>query len=163
MAELASNSEEPWLVWCELNDESDALTKSIQDAVEIAGKHDNETKESRMMGFTRGEHRVVVTKPSLAGYGMNWQHCNNMAFVGLSHSYEQFYQAVRRCWRFGQKSEVTVDIVLTEGERKIMKNLQRKNAAAMRMFDNLVAEMNNSIHIQKTTEFTKREEIPQWL
>jgi SNF2 family DNA or RNA helicase len=93
---------------------------------------------------------------------MNWQNCNHIVYFP-SHSYEQYYQAVRRCWRFGQKKPVTVDIVLTEGERKIMKNLQRKNLAAIKMFDNLVKEMNNVLHINKTVKFTKQEVLPSWL
>lgn len=106
--------------------------------------------------------RVLISKPKIFGFGLNFQHCSHIVYFP-SHSYEQYYQAVRRCWRFGQKNDVIVDIVLTEGERKIMRNLQRKNIAAAKMFDNLVTEMNNSIGIKQVNNFTKKEEIPSWL
>mgnify|MGYP000243410783 CR=1 FL=1 len=97
--------------WCNLNDESAALRAAIRGAVEVKGADSAEHKERAMLGFSAGEIRALVTKPSITGFGMNWQHCSNMAFVGLSDSYEQFYQAVRRCWRFGQKRQVAVHLV----------------------------------------------------
>ena len=106
--------------------------------------------------------RVLVTKPKIGAWGLNFQHCNHVTFFP-SHSYEQYYQAVRRCWRFGQERPVTVDIVLTDGERKVMQNLQRKSEGASVMFEQLVAEMNHSIGIERTNPYTKSEEIPPWL
>ena len=158
----AVDTGKPALVWCQLNDEGQALTETIPDAVEIAGHHKDEVKEERFMAFINGEIRVLVTKPKIGAWGLNFQHCNHITYFP-SHSYEQYYQAVRRCWRFGQKNPVTVDIVLTEGEKLIMKNLQRKSDQAVRMFDNLVAEMQNTLHLKRSNDFTNQEEIPAWL
>jgi superfamily II DNA or RNA helicase len=132
-AEIVNASTGPFLVWCELNNEGDALTEAIHGAVQIAGSDDPEVKERRMVDFSEGRTRVLVTKPSIAGYGMNWQHCAQMAFVGISHSYEQFYQAVRRCWRFGQNSPVTVHVITSEAEGAVGANLRRKEQDAARM------------------------------
>ena len=114
------------------------------------------------MAFARGEIRVLITKPAIGAWGLNFQHCNHITFFP-SHSFEQYYQGVRRCWRFGQKREVNVDIVTTEGERGVLKNLQRKAEQADRMFSNLVAEMNSAIAIDRAASFTKTQEIPSWL
>ncbi len=134
-----------WVVWAELNDEANALEKSIRGAVQIAGSDKPDDKERKLIEFSRGQFRVLVTKPSIAGFGMNWQHCNQMAFVGLSHSYEDLYQAVRRCWRFGQKQPVDVYLFMVDGEQTILENLKRKEAEAVNMADSLkehVAELN---------------------
>ena len=106
VAEIVNASDEQWIVWCHLNDESDALAKLIVGAVSVKGSDSIDAKERAMDGFSAGSVRVLVTKPSIAGFGMNWQHCARMAFVGLSDSFEQYYQAVRRCYRFGQKRPV---------------------------------------------------------
>lgn len=142
-AEMVNSSDEPWLVWCNLNDESAALTKAIPDAVEVKGSDTQEQKEDRLLGFSEGRYRVLVTKPSIAGFGMNWQHCPNMAFVGLSDSYEQFYQAVRRCWRFGQTKPVNAHIITADIEGAVVKNIERKEADALRM----AAEMVQHMHV----------------
>ncbi len=141
VADLVNASADPWLVWCELNDEGDMLASMITDAVQVAGADSDDDKAARMMGFTSGAHRVLATKPKIAGFGMNWQHCARIAFVGLSHSYEQFYQAVRRCWRFGQKRAVEVHIITTDVEAEIMANIQRKQADADRMAAGMVEHM----------------------
>lgn len=141
VAELCNNSDEQWLVWCDLNAESEALTKAIDGAVEVAGRHSDDEKSARMLGFSSGEHRVLVTKPQIAGFGMNWQNCANMAFAGLTHSYERFYQAVRRCWRFGQESEVSVHVVLSEPERPVLTSIRRKEADAQKMAKAMVQHM----------------------
>jgi len=133
IADMVNGSDEPWLVWCELNDESTLLAKLIPDAVEVQGSDTPEQKRDRMLGFTDGTHRVLVSKTSICGFGMNWQHCARMAFVGPSHSYEGTYQAVRRCWRFGQKRPVEVHVVAAENERAIVQNLRRKEADADRL------------------------------
>jgi len=161
VAELVNHSK-PALVWCHLNEEGDTLEKMINGCVQVSGKDSDEKKEEKMMAFTDGQARVLVTKQKIAGWGMNWQHCDHMALFP-SHSYEQLYQGVRRCWRFGQKNPVTVDIVTTEGERKVMANLQRKAKAADKMFSNLVAQMNNAMGIEKENRITKSMTIPAWL
>lgn len=155
-ADLVNGNDEPWLVWCDLNDESAALAKAIPDAVEIVGSDSREHKEDAMLGFAEGRYRVLVTKPSIAGWGMNWQHCANVAFVGLSHSYEQYYQAVRRSWRFGQKRPVNVHVITSTADGSVVNNIQRKEDQAMKMFANIVHHMSVNTHL--TT--TKREEMP---
>jgi hypothetical protein len=127
---VAAEPTEPWLVWCELNDEGDQLERLIPDAVQVRGADSPESKRDRLLGFADGRIRVLVTKPSIAGFGMNWQHCARMAFVGPSHSYEQTYQAIRRCWRFGQTRTVQVHVVAAENERAIVQNLRRKERDA---------------------------------
>lgn len=161
-AELVNASDQPWLIWCDLNDESAALRKAIPDAVEIVGSDSPEYKETTMLGFSNGQHRVLVTKPSIAGFGMNWQHCANVAFVGLSHSYEQFYQAVRRSWRFGQKNEVNVYIITSTAEGTVVANIERKEKQAMDMFENIVHHMAVNTDLGAVTarqEMTYREDL----
>jgi hypothetical protein len=150
------------VVWCQLNDEGDFLEKIVPDSVQISGKDKDEKKEAVFIDFAKGNVKTLITKPKIGAWGMNWQNCSHVVYFP-SHSYEQYYQAVRRCWRFGQKNSVMVDIVLTEGERKIMNNLQRKNVAAGKMFDNLVREMDHSVKLQTKNDFTKREAVPEWL
>ena len=142
-ARIVNGTDEPFLLWCNLNAESEALAKSIPGAVELTGSDSPEAKEAAMLGFTRGDIKRLVTKPSIAGFGMNWQHCNNMAFVGLSDSYEAFYQAVRRCWRFGQKKPVNVYVVTAETEGAVVANIKRKEADAMKMAENMVSHMKD--------------------
>jgi hypothetical protein len=150
------------VVWCQLNDEGDYLEKIIPDSVQVAGHDSDDKKEKAFLDFANGSIKTLITKPKIGAWGMNWQNCSHIIYFP-SHSYEQYYQAVRRCWRFGQKNTVRVDIVMTEGERKIMKNLQRKNVSAMRMFDNLVAEMNNSMNVKTDTAFKNQMEVPEWM
>ena len=133
IADLANSDDGQWLVWCDLNDEGDQLTAAINGAVQVSGSDSDEVKSSRMLGFSAGEIRVLVTKPQIAGFGMNWQNCHNMAFAGLTHSYERFYQAVRRCWRFGQDNAVNVHVALSEAEQPVMVSIKRKEADADRM------------------------------
>jgi hypothetical protein len=134
VAALANEDDtKQWLVWCELNDEGDAITDAVVGAVQVRGSDDPETKRDRLLGFSEGRYRVLVTKPSIAGFGMNWQHCDRMVFVGPSNSYEQTYQAIRRCWRFGQRLPVHVHVVAAETERAILQNLRRKEADADRL------------------------------
>jgi hypothetical protein len=151
-AEMVNNSDEAWLLWCDLNKESEALKKAIPDAVEVAGRHSDEHKKDAMMGFTEGRYRVIVTKPSIAGFGMNWQHCHNMAFVGLSDSYEQQYQAIRRCWRFGQTSPVNVHVVTADTEGEVVANIKRKEKIAIEMYENVVKHMSVKSDLNQATE-----------
>lgn len=129
-AELVNNSPGAWVIWCQLNSESQSLAKAIPDAVEVTGSDAPEKKEAAMLAFARGEIRVLISKPSICGFGMNWQHCHQMAFVGLSDSWEQYYQAVRRCWRFGQTEAVTVHCITAETEGAVVSNIRRKEADA---------------------------------
>lgn len=140
-AELANANGEQWLVWCDLNDESAALTAAIEGAVEVSGSDDPDHKERAMLDFAAGKIRVLVTKPKIAGFGMNFQSCRNMAFVGLSDSYEALYQSVRRCWRFGQAQEVRVHIITATTEGAVLDNVKRKERDAEEMAARMVANM----------------------
>jgi len=140
--DIVNASDEPWVVWCDLNAESEALARAIPDAVEVRGSDSPDVKEERLVAFSQGEARVIVTKPSIAGWGLNWQHCSNVLFVGLSDSYEQYYQAVRRCWRFGQEHPVRVVIVASNREQAVLENVRRKERQAMEMFEEIVEAMN---------------------
>jgi hypothetical protein len=162
VASLVNNTGQPALVWCHLNDESDLLADLIPDAVEVSGADSDDKKEGKLLDFANGRARVLITKPKIGAWGLNYQHCNHITFFP-SHSFEQYYQGVRRCWRFGQKRPVTVDIVTTEGERGVLRNLQRKAAQADTMFSNLVAQMNAAQAIERASQFTKTQELPSWL
>jgi Helicase conserved C-terminal domain len=161
VAQLVATKEQA-LVWCHMNDEGDLLEELIPNAVQVAGGDSDEVKEERLLAFASGQARVLVTKSKIAGWGLNFQNCHHVTFFP-SHSFEQYYQGVRRCWRFGQKSPVTVDIVTTEGQTRVLKNLQRKAIAADKMFSSLVAEMNNALAISKEDKFKHKERIPSWL
>lgn len=126
-AELANHAK-PVTVWCETNDESSMLAKMIPGAVEVHGSLDFEEKERRIMGFSLGEYRVIVTKPKLAGFGVNWQHCAHAIFASISFSYEQHYQAVRRSYRFGQSEVVRNDVIITDTEESILRIIHEKSA-----------------------------------
>ena len=161
-AELANSSSEKWIVWCDLNAESESLTRAIDGAVEVKGADSAEYKEKTLNDFTQGLVRVLVTKPSIAGWGMNWQHCGNVAFVGLSDSYEQFYQAIRRCWRFGQTKEVNCYVIAADTEGAVVANIERKERQAEEMFENIVSKMNihelNRKQKRNTMEYKEDEE-----
>jgi len=141
-AGLVNESREQWLVWCNLNSESQALAASIPDAIEVTGSDTAEKKEDALLGFQAGKYRVLVTKPTIAGFGMNFQNCHNTAFVGLSDSYEQFYQAIRRCWRFGQKRPVKAYVITSSIEGAVVENIKRKESQSIEMFNALVREMS---------------------
>lgn len=134
-------AEEPFVWWCNLNAESEALAKAIPGAVEVRGSDKEEDKERKLKDFSEGRIRVLVTKPSIAGFGMNWQHCAGTGFVGLNDSFEQIYQAVRRFWRFGQTRPVDVHFVAASTEGAVLENLKRKEADAERMGAAMVAQM----------------------
>lgn len=147
-AHEVNSSSEPWVVWCELNDESSMLTASIDGAIEVKGSMSIDDKESALNAFRHAEYRVIVTKPSIAGFGLNWQHCRNMAFVGVTDSYESYYQAVRRCWRFGQTRPVNVHVFASDLEGAVVKNLQRKERAAKEMAEEMVSYTASSVRRQ---------------
>jgi hypothetical protein len=148
------------VAWCHLNDESALLTNLIDGAVEVAGSDSVEAKEDKLAAFTRGEIRVLVTKPSIGAWGLNWQHCNRMSYFP-SHSYEQWYQAIRRSWRFGQQRPVTVDVITTKGGSRVLANLQRKADQADAMFTALVEHMNRARSID-AHRYVNRLELPAW-
>jgi len=159
---MVNSTDQPALVWCHLNEEGDLMEKLIPDAVQVSGSDSDQQKEDRFLQFIDGKARVLITKPKIGAWGLNFQHCNHITYFP-SHSFEQYYQSVRRCWRFGQKRPVTVDVVLTEGERRIMENLTRKARAAESMFSNLVNEMGQATGINRINPYTKKERFPQWL
>jgi DNA modification methylase/superfamily II DNA or RNA helicase len=141
VAKLVNESKESWLVWCNTNYESDELKKLISGAVDIRGSDSDEKKESSVKGFIDGSIRILIGKPSMLGMGMNFQHCHKMAFVGLSYSYEDYYQAIRRCWRFGQKKEVDCYVMAADSERSILSIIKDKELAHKTM----KSEMTKSI------------------
>lgn len=161
-ASLVCNTGEPAVVWCDLNDEGDLLEKLIPGAVQVSGKDSDDAKEEKLLGFSDGAFRVLVTKQKIAGFGMNWQHCHHMTDFP-SHSYEGYYQKVRRFLRFGQKHQVRVDIVTTEGGRGALRNMQRKAEQADAMFSALVAQMHAALSIERARAFTTKQETPAWL
>lgn len=134
---------EPWLIWCHLNDEADLIESLLSDSINVQGSDSPEVKTKNMMAFTHGDLRVLCSKPKICGYGMNWQHCARMAFVGLDDSFEKFYQAVRRCYRFGQKREVQVHIFTAENEGQILQNIKRKELQHHEMSANMIEHMKD--------------------
>ncbi|MEV4414999.1 helicase-related protein [Catellatospora sp. NPDC049609] len=137
---------EPWLLWCGLNDEADALARALPDAVNVHGSMKPERKAELLLAFAAGDIRHLITKPGIAAFGLNWQHCARMVFVGLSDSYEAYYQAIRRCWRYGQTRPVQVHIVLSSIEGQIATNVTRKERDAARFTGELVAQMRTADH-----------------
>jgi hypothetical protein len=170
-ANLINSTDDRWVAWCNLNPESETLTKLINGSLEVAGKHDDETKTKRMLDFAQGNLKRIVTKPKIAGLGMNWQICNKAAFVGLSDSWEQFYQACRRIWRFGQKLPVDIYIFIEEREGAVLKNIQRKEEKAKAMIEAMVIHMKEitkqELECSKRTmiEYNPDKEmrLPEWI
>lgn len=170
-AEIVNSTHKPFLVWCDLNRESELLTRAIPDAVEVKGSDSPEYKEKAMMDFADGKIRVLVTKPSIAGFGMNWQHCSDMAFVGLTDSFERVFQAIRRCWRFGQKNEVNVHMIVSDMEGAVSENIKRKEedfeimAQAMLQHTKHITSKNiKSTSAEKTDYYAMTKMvIPNWL
>lgn len=161
-AQLVNAHDKAAVVWCNLNEEGNRLAKLINGAVEVSGSDSEEHKEETFKGFINGDVRVLVSKASIAGFGLNLQHCAHQTYFP-SHSYEQFYQSVRRCWRFGQKNAVTVDMITTNGQENVLANLNRKSEQASAMFDQLVAMMWKELKIKTVNGYTKKEEAPKWL
>lgn len=153
-ARLVNESSDPWVVWCDLNAEGDMLTDLIDGAIQIAGTDSSDEKERRLRMFADGGCRVLISKPSICGFGLNWQHCAHMAFVGVTDSFEAYYQAVRRCWRFGQRRPVNVHIFASPREGSIIANLQRKEDDAKRMGAMLSVETGDAVR-NSVMGFTK--------
>lgn len=154
------NHGDPAVVWCHLNNEGDLLERMIPGARQVRGKHSDEEKEESFCAFAAGRQRVLITKPKIGAWGLNWQHCAHVVTFA-SHSYEQYYQSVRRCWRFGQTRPVVVDVVSTEGEVGVRENMRRKADAALRMFASLVTHMNQATRIERSIGTTDVE-VPTW-
>lgn len=154
--ELTQSDDSQWLLWVDYNDESDMLRRKIPECVEIKGSDDAEVKAQASVDFADGKIRCLVSKPSIFGFGSNFQSCHNMIFCGLSDSYERFYQAVRRCWRFGQTQEVNVYIILSEKEISILENIKRKQAQMDEMQKRMTALMREVTlsEIKHTTRIT---------
>ena len=161
-AELVAKTGRPAIQWCHLNTESAILKKLTPDSIEVSGSDPDEAKEEAFEAFLSGQARVLVSKPSIAGFGMNFQHCAHQTFFP-SHSFEQYYQAVRRSWRFGQRRPVHIDVIASEGERGVLKNLNRKTEASERMFAQLISLMNNELIVQKKKQSTETPSLPSWI
>jgi hypothetical protein len=156
------NHDQPAVVWCHTNPEADMLERVIGDASQIAGRTPDERKIELYEAFASGELRVLVIKPKIGAWGLNWQHCNHVVTFA-SHSYEQYYQSVRRCYRFGQTRPVQLDVVATEGEVRVIGNMRRKAQKADAMFTALVREMMNAETIERRNHYTRKLELPAWL
>ncbi len=156
----------PWIIWCDTDAEADALTDRISDAVEVRGSMSADVKEERLQSFSMGKSRVIVTKPSIAGFGLNWQHCARQAFVGLSFSYESFYQAIRRSHRFGQTRPVHVHVAMADTEKAIWDVVSRKAEdhdtmkRAMRMS---MSRATKAANARETYRATTNVKIPSWM
>lgn len=164
VAEIVKKNGATSMVWCHLNDEGALLKKLIPNSLEISGSDADEKKEEAARWFVEGngDQRVLISKPRIFGFGMNFQHCSHMTYFP-THSYEQYYQATRRLWRFGQTKPVKVDLIYTDGGSRMMKNLQRKSKAADKMFDELVRYMYDAQHIERDTYVQKGIGIPGWM
>ena len=167
---VESEPGEPWLIWCDTNYEADELMKSVRDCVDLRGNESEKSKEAKLAGFSDGTIRRLITKPTVAGFGLNWQHCRRMAFIGLSYSYEQYYQAVRRCWRFGQTSEVHAHVVMAESEAAILKTNERKQKQHAQMQQAMRESINRSHELSAGSDKSlnkfnaiKKMEMPTWL
>jgi len=136
--QIVNTNDEKYLIWCDLNDESDELNKIIDKAEDLQGKHNIDQKIDKMNRFSNNELDVLITKPKIAGFGMNWQHCRNVIFCGISDSYEQFYQSIRRCYRYGQKRDVNVYVVCTEKDLVVLENIKRKEKNHNDLYNNTI-------------------------
>lgn len=169
-AKLVNSSNEKWLVWCDLNDESARLSELISESVEVKGSDKSEYKSNSMLAFSDGTVKCLITKPKIAGFGMNWQNCHNMIFTGLSDSYEQYYQAVRRCWRFGQEKPVNVYIIISAKEGCVKENIERKQCDFQKMQSEMTEltkeitkkELKSTCRISTPYEPTKEMKLPDW-
>ena len=155
--------DKPCLIWCHLNDEGDLLEKIIPDSIQVSGKNSDDYKENKLIGFSKGDIRILITKPRIGGFGMNWQHCSTMTFFP-SHSHEQFYQASRRCWRFGQKEEVNCHLIASNRESIIMHNMIRKERQAIEMYNGIIQEMSDfQLHKKEVKIKMERMRTPKWI
>lgn len=161
MAFDKSKKHECSVYWVNLNDEADIISELDKDSFEIKGNMNLDKKEDLLMSFSNGEIKKLITKTSITAFGLNWQHCNHTTYFP-TYSYEQYYQAIRRFWRFGQKKPVTVDLILSDGQTKVMESLMIKKDKAIKMFDNLINQTNSDFTITKR-EFNKQIELPKFI
>lgn len=169
-AEIVNDSNDQWVIWCGLNAESQLLTSLINEATEITGSQKQDWRADKMLGFAKRDVKRIVTKPSIAGFGMNWQNCNKMIFVGLSDSWEQLYQATRRIWRFGQTKPVDAYIVIEEREGKVLENIKRKDQQAKHMLASMIKHTQDiskeELHKNSKKQikwYEKTMELPEWI
>ena len=160
-AALATHAD-PAILWCHLNDEGELLRDLVPGCVEVSGADSDDEKEEKLLAFVRGEARALITKPTIGAWGLNLQHCAHVVTFA-SHSYEQYYQSVRRCWRFGQKRDVVVDTVTSEGEGRVLANVQAKAAKADRMFTSLVAAMRDALSVEAAPLPPLPDRLPAWM
>lgn len=167
-AELVNPSSDPWVIWCNTDYEADALNEVIESAIEVRGSEPNSRKEEKLEAFGQGREFRIITKPKIAAFGLNWQHCHDMAFVGLSYSYEQLYQAIRRSWRYGQKYPVNAHIIMADTEGPVLKTIQRKQRQHLEMKAEMVSAMKE-VQLEMRAPLGLRVfarpdvEIPNWL
>jgi superfamily II DNA or RNA helicase len=170
-AKIVNKHDEPFVIWCNLNSEADELSRTISESVEIRGSHAPEFKEASATKFSAGEIKKIITKPSIFGFGLNWQHCSKMVFTGLSDSFEEWYQAIRRCWRFGQKNPVDVWVVTAETEGAVVANIKRKEADFNVMLSGMVSATQEitkrnivgTVRQQENYSANKQMIVPGWL
>lgn len=164
---VAMKPNDPWVIWCDTDVESEALTKRLPDAVEVRGSLPADKKEARLASFASGEKRIIVSKPSVAGSGLNWQHAADIAYVGRSFSFEAYYQSVRRCWRFGQTRPVNVHLIVAEGEDQIGRVLDRKADAFAEMRAQMIAASKRNVmkrsRVRVKYQPTFEGRLPSWL
>jgi hypothetical protein len=170
VSQIIGDDDDAWIVWCDTDYEAEELKRVLPNAVEVRGSHSTEKKEEALLAFSEGKIRQLITKPEIAGHGLNWQHCHKMAFVGLNFSFERPYQAVRRCWRFGQTQPVQVHIVTTDAEGGMLATVSRKEEAFESMRRELQAavkegQMESIYGNRKLTEYepAKKMRVPNWL
>jgi hypothetical protein len=156
------NHDRPAVIWCHMNEEGKHLAKTIPNSMEVCGATPDEEKEEIYKAFSDGELLKLIIKPKIGAWGLNWQHCAHVVTFA-SHSYEQFYQSVRRCWRFGQKNPVKLDVIATTGEAGVIGNMLRKAELADKMFEDIVKQMNNAESLKRTNKNTNKMEVPSWL
>jgi hypothetical protein len=164
-AAVTSESSEPWIIWVDTDAEADAIASRLSGAIEVRGSMPPEKKEARLVAFSEGRERLLITKPSIAGFGLNWQHCARMAFVGLSFSYEAYYQAVRRCWRFGQKRPVHVHVAMADSEKAIFDTIARKSADHATMKTAMTTAMRRAMRVERQRPYDAARimSLPAWL
>ena len=169
-AEYVNNSDEQWLVWCDLNAEGERLGELINESKNVQGSDKNKYKSETMLSFSDRNLKCLISKPQLAGYGMNWQNCHNVIFTGLSDSFEQYYQAVRRCWRFGQTEEVNVYIIISAKEGCVKENIERKQSDFVTMRDAMISltkeitkkELRSTCRLTTPYEANTEMKLPNW-
>jgi hypothetical protein len=149
-------------VWCNRNEEGDLLEKIIPGAVQVSGRDSDEAKEEKLTAFSRGQIKRLVIKPKIGAWGLNWQHCAHTVFFP-TYSYEQYYQVIRRHWRFGQTRKVRADLIYSEGSAFMIEGLKRKKAQAIEMFSRLIQYMNAAEHIKIERDYTVKPDIPIWI